>query len=245
MKRKIVKTLMAAMVTTTLFGTGTLTAHAADYVGQFDSQAAVMISQVFDAEYYAATYPDVVAVLGDDEAVLLNHYLTCGIFEGRDASATFNADAYASANADLVTFYDDGDDDHVDEYTNYFFHYVSCGQTEGRIATVADATAAGYTVTSVADETKTIAKPTVTKSYTSSGSGSSSSSSSSSSSGSSGSSSTSSTASSTDSSSSSSNTSSTTYYTATDYKGNTILVTEGEGFRSGGVVADDCYEDLE
>ena len=38
---------------------------------------------VFDAEFYVTTYPDVVAVLGTDEAVLYNHYLLCGIYEGR------------------------------------------------------------------------------------------------------------------------------------------------------------------
>ncbi len=141
MKNKIVKTLMAlTIVASVAGGTNALTAHAADYYGAFDGQAVKMISQVFDAQYYAETYPDVAAALGTDEATLLYHYLTCGIYEGRDASATFNADAYASANADLVAAYDTEND--VADYCNYFLHYISCGQTEGRIATVADATAA-------------------------------------------------------------------------------------------------------
>lgn len=38
---------------------------------------------IFDAEFYAATYPDVAAVLGTDETVLYNHYLLCGLYEGR------------------------------------------------------------------------------------------------------------------------------------------------------------------
>ncbi len=38
---------------------------------------------LFDAEFYARRYPDVAAVLGTDEAVLYNHYLLCGIQEGR------------------------------------------------------------------------------------------------------------------------------------------------------------------
>lgn len=41
----------------------------------------------FDPEYYAATYPDVVATLGSDPAVLLNHYNTCGIAEKRHPNA--------------------------------------------------------------------------------------------------------------------------------------------------------------
>ena len=38
---------------------------------------------IFDAEYYAAANPDVVAVLGTDEALLYQHYLICGKAEGR------------------------------------------------------------------------------------------------------------------------------------------------------------------
>ena len=38
---------------------------------------------VFDAEFYAATYPDVVAALGTSEQALYNHYLNNGIHEGR------------------------------------------------------------------------------------------------------------------------------------------------------------------
>ena len=37
----------------------------------------------FDAAYYAAQYPDVAAVCGNDECALLRHYLDLGIDEGR------------------------------------------------------------------------------------------------------------------------------------------------------------------
>ena len=40
---------------------------------------------VFDAEYYAEQNPDVVAVVGADKNALYQHYLTCGMFEGRAA----------------------------------------------------------------------------------------------------------------------------------------------------------------
>ena len=36
----------------------------------------------FDAAYYAAQYPDVAAVCGNDEGALLRHYLDHGIDEG-------------------------------------------------------------------------------------------------------------------------------------------------------------------
>ena len=38
---------------------------------------------VFDADFYAATYPDVAAVLGTDETIFYNHYVLCGKAEGR------------------------------------------------------------------------------------------------------------------------------------------------------------------
>ncbi len=155
--RNVIKTLAMVTVVGTLMGTTGLTAHAADNVGQFDGTAAKMISQVFDAEYYAETYPDVAAALGTDETALLTHYLTLGIYEGRDASAEFNADAYASANADLVAVYNS--EDTALEYTNYIFHYLNCGKTEGRVSTVADATNAGFTVVSATDDTKVLAQP--------------------------------------------------------------------------------------
>ncbi len=41
----------------------------------------------FDAAYYAAKYPDVVAVVGDSRNALINHYLEFGIAEGRYQNA--------------------------------------------------------------------------------------------------------------------------------------------------------------
>ena len=38
---------------------------------------------LFDAQFYAETYPDIAAVLGTDETVLYNHYVLCGSLEGR------------------------------------------------------------------------------------------------------------------------------------------------------------------
>ena len=40
-------------------------------------------AEVFDPEYYAAAYPDVVAELGTSPQALLDHYLTFGMKEGR------------------------------------------------------------------------------------------------------------------------------------------------------------------
>ena len=48
--------------------------------------AALAVS-AFDAEFYAAQYPDVAAVCGNDEAALLMHYIRSGAAEGRLPSA--------------------------------------------------------------------------------------------------------------------------------------------------------------
>ncbi len=64
---------------------------------------------VFDSDFYAATYPDVVAVYGTDPMVLLNHYLSAGLLEGRYPSSQTkqimtqqNAMAAAPAASGLV-----------------------------------------------------------------------------------------------------------------------------------------------
>lgn len=48
--------------------------------------AAMPDGTVFDAEFYAQTYPDVVAVFGTDAGALYQHYLAYGIAEGRLAA---------------------------------------------------------------------------------------------------------------------------------------------------------------
>lgn len=50
-------------------------------------------SDIFDAEFYAATYPDIVAVIGNDEAALYNHYVQYGKAEGRLPYANANIEA--------------------------------------------------------------------------------------------------------------------------------------------------------
>ena len=46
---------------------------------------------MFDAQFYAQTYPDVANALGTDEAVLYNHYVQFGKAEGRKATADSTA----------------------------------------------------------------------------------------------------------------------------------------------------------
>ncbi len=48
---------------------------------------------MFDAQFYAQTYPDVANALGTDENVLYNHYVQFGKAEGRKATADSTAQA--------------------------------------------------------------------------------------------------------------------------------------------------------
>ena len=148
MRKNIIALALTGIVTLgSVFGM-TATANAAE----LDATTA---TTVFDATYYAETYPDVVAVLGTDVNVLLAHYLTSGVVEGRNASATFNLDAYASANPDLVAVFGDNVNAYVQHYANY-------GVNENRIATIEAAVASGITVTSLSNPDVVIAQPSAT-----------------------------------------------------------------------------------
>lgn len=90
---------------------------------------------LFDAEYYAATYPDVAAV-GNDEAALYNHYVNYGVNEGRTPYAV-GPKAMADGNLFDATYYATTYPDveealGVDEAALYN-HYVNYGINEGRL----------------------------------------------------------------------------------------------------------------
>lgn len=85
---------------------------------------------VFDAEYYAKAYPDVVAVYGSDEMALYQHYKEYGKKENRRATAdsdtdTFDAKYYAEQNPDVVAVYGTDRD-------SLYQHYLQYGKEEGR-----------------------------------------------------------------------------------------------------------------
>ena len=109
---------------------------------------------MFDAEYYAQTNPDVVAVLGTDENVLYQHYLSSGRLEGRQPYAPgastaqtpgafvtlpdgtlFDAAYYAAANPDVAAIL--GTD-----ATVLAQHYMTSGKLEGRKPNAGTVTAA-------------------------------------------------------------------------------------------------------
>ena len=116
----------------------------------------------FDTIYYALTYPDVLAVFGTDQQMLLNHYLEHGINEGRlpyegaeagvavsgiaDPSETFDPEYYATAYTDVAAVFG----------TNrqaLLNHYLEYGIYEGRLpyAGAVSNTASGNTTGGLAD----------------------------------------------------------------------------------------------
>ncbi len=84
-------------------------------------------SLVFNAKYYADTYPDLRAAFGYDENKLFNHFVTLGMKEGRTGISTFNVWKYKENYEDLRKAF--GDD-----LTKYYLHYINNGYAEKRNA---------------------------------------------------------------------------------------------------------------
>ena len=80
---------------------------------------------VIDINYYYNRYADLRAVFGYNPKKLINHFLTCGINEGRRASAYFDITYYRNANVDLIVAFGD-------QNSNYLNHYLEYGKEEGR-----------------------------------------------------------------------------------------------------------------
>ena len=85
-------------------------------------------SAIFDVNYYYNTYPDLQVAFGNDEKALFDHFVRCGMKEGRNGNATFNVKAYMKNNLDLVGVLK------ADDLTDYYAHYVNAGKEEGRVA---------------------------------------------------------------------------------------------------------------
>lgn len=82
---------------------------------------------IFNATYYANTYPDLKAAFGTNATALRKHFEDYGMKEGRQGISTFNVKVYKASNADLQKAF--GDD-----YVKYFQHYLTYGFKENRKA---------------------------------------------------------------------------------------------------------------
>lgn len=129
MKGKIVKKLLfgtaAAVLALTLGGVPAITVAAQGVSGV--EVNGVLPETVYDYAYYRSTYADLNAAFGDNEKAYYQHFLTCGLAEGRSGSAYFNAAAYRARYADLDAAF--GDD-----WDAYVVHYINSGIAEGRDA---------------------------------------------------------------------------------------------------------------
>ena len=106
---------------------------------------------IFDAEYYAQKYADVVAVYGTDEATLFQHYTEYGKAENREAVKTpsvetFDPVYYANQNPDVVAVYGNGNN-------NLYQHYIQYGVNEGRKPTANAAAVTSKPVSKVPENT--------------------------------------------------------------------------------------------
>lgn len=102
------------------------------FLNSIDVSAASAVPEqykcIFDAGYYAACYPELAAVFGNNESALFNHFVTCGMAEGRQGSAEFNVNFYCASYPDLAVVF--GSD-----LPAYYNHYMTTGKAEGRVGT--------------------------------------------------------------------------------------------------------------
>jgi hypothetical protein len=84
-------------------------------------------SLVFDATFYANKYADLKAAFGNDATKLYQHFITYGIYEGRQGCANFDVKTYLKKYSDLKNAY--GND-----YAKALNHYLVHGYNEGRSA---------------------------------------------------------------------------------------------------------------
>lgn len=80
---------------------------------------------VFNAAFYANRYADVKAAFGTNEGLLLQHFLQCGIVEGRQGCEDFDPKTYRMRYPDLNAVYGDN-------MKLYYVHYLQIGKAEGR-----------------------------------------------------------------------------------------------------------------
>lgn len=100
------------------------------------SAAAGSLEDHFDAGFYSSEYEDLQQAFGSNEEQLLDHYLTYGLQEGRNAVPYLNLVKYREAYKDLEKAF--GND-----WSAYLNHYLTLGAKEGR-SSFADFDAAAY-----------------------------------------------------------------------------------------------------
>lgn len=83
-------------------------------------------SSVYNYDYYMAKYPDLKNAFGSDQYAAIQHFVTNGMKERRQANDSFNVNAYIANNVDLRTAF--GND-----FAKYYMHYMTTGKNENRV----------------------------------------------------------------------------------------------------------------
>lgn len=83
-------------------------------------------SLVYNYTYYINKYADIKRVYGDNDVVVLEHFVKSGMNEGRQGNAEFNVQVYKNKYVDLQIAY--GND-----LKKYYMHYIKTGKNEGRL----------------------------------------------------------------------------------------------------------------
>lgn len=86
-------------------------------------------SLVFDADFYAETFPMLALQYHYDEDLLLMHFQTVGVHEGRQGSADFNVVAYGANHDELQ-------DSFGRDYAAYYIYYMLNHDAEKSVNTV-------------------------------------------------------------------------------------------------------------
>ena len=104
-----------------------------DYQKFVDAVAdADMWGVLFDAEFYKESYPMLAMLYHDDDQLLLEHFQTVGVHEGRQGSKAFNVASYMeNCDQSLV-------DAFGDHYECYYFYWALNQKTESKVDTKSD-----------------------------------------------------------------------------------------------------------
>lgn len=104
-----------------------------DYQAYVDAvEDAGMWAVLFDADFYKESYPMLALQYHGDEALLLEHFQTVGVHEGRQASEAFNVAAYMENCSQTLR------DAFGGHYECYYFYWALNQETESKVDTKSD-----------------------------------------------------------------------------------------------------------
>lgn len=99
-----------------------------DYQAYVDAvKNADMWVVLFDADFYKENYPMLALQYHDDDALLLEHFQTVGVHEGRQASDAFNVAAYMENCSQTLR------DAFGEHYECYYFYWALNQNTESKV----------------------------------------------------------------------------------------------------------------